>query len=220
MKLYLCCAGVALVIGCGVTDAVAPLTVAPLTPAQLCARKDSVLAKITARTIDDEFEVLAHLLPGGFGGLTGSYIFFKHVELADTARATAKTLSQCSGEVVWFLSNVQFALARQGDYDWIELRGWYLRLLTGAPFGMTTADMDERNNRLSFGFMSDSALAVFRTRAESLGVPLAALSLSVHPGPTPLDDVAAALAGADGAIREATVTASVHSDPRQPGAFR
>ncbi len=214
VKRYLCCAGVALVIGCGVTDAVAPLT-----PAQLCARKDSVLAKITGRTIDDEFEVLAHLLPGGFGGLTGSYVFFKHIELADTARATAKTLSQCSGEVVWFLTNVQFALARQGDYDWIELRGWYRLLLAGA-LGLTTADMDERNNRLSFGFVSDSALAVFRTRAESLGVPVGALSLSVHPGPSPLGDVAAIHVGADGAIREVTVTTSIQYVPRHAGAFR
>lgn len=215
VKIYLIYAGLALVIGCGVTDAVAPLT-----PAQLCARKDSVLAKITGRTIDDEFEVLAHLLPGGFGGLTGDYIFFKHLELADTARATAKTLSQCPGEVVGFLPYVQVAMARQGDYDWIELRRWYLLLLTGAPFGMTTSDMNERSNRLSFSFMSDSDLAVFRARAESLGVPLAALSLSVHPGPTPLDDVAAIHIGADGAIGEATVTTSVHSDRRHPGALR
>jgi hypothetical protein len=180
MKFETICAIMVTVIGCRAPDALAPLT-----SAQLCARKDSMLAQVRGRTIDDEFEMLAHLLPGGFGGLTSDYVFLKRLELADTARATAKALLQCPGESVGYLAYIQSTPPRQGDYDWIELRGWYSLLLAGAPAGITTADMDERINRLSFGFASDAYLTAFRTRAQALGVPLTALSLSVRPWAVP-----------------------------------
>src|SRR6476660_8932450 len=101
-------------LGCHSGDATSPLTVA-----QLCARKDSLILAARGGTIDDDFEILARLLPAGFGGLTTTYMFLKQPTLADTVRATATNLATCSGTLSPYLAIVQFAPVRQGDFDWI-----------------------------------------------------------------------------------------------------
>lgn len=63
MKFQTLCAIMVTVIGCRAPDALAPLTTA-----QLCARKDSVLAQIRGRTIDDELRCWRISCPVGSGG--------------------------------------------------------------------------------------------------------------------------------------------------------
>ncbi|MHB8838338.1 MAG: hypothetical protein ACYC7F_05235 [Gemmatimonadaceae bacterium] len=158
----------------------------PLTLSALCAQKDVVLAEVPFRTIDDGFEELARLLPGGFGGTTSDSMFLKNVTQADTARATARALTTCTGDAVPYLSVVIGAAVRRGDYDWVELRRWY-RLMSGQNLvGLVSSDMDERVNRLAYTFLTQEALVAFQVRASSLGVPLGALALSVGSPPVPL----------------------------------
>lgn len=158
----------------------------PITPAQLCARRDTVRFQIPGTTLDDDFEIMARLLPGGFGGLTTSYFYLKQPALADTARGAARTLAACPGETLanlWAI--VQAAPVRQGQYDWVELRRWYMQLLNDGSGGMYTSDIDESINRLSFAFQTQAALDAFRARAQAIGVPVAALSLSLGTPPVP-----------------------------------
>lgn len=158
-----------------------------MTPAQLCARRDTVRLQIPGTTLDDDFEIIARLLPGGFGGLTGSYFFLKQPALADTVRGTARTLAACPGETLTNLwAIVESAPVRQGQYDWVELRRWYMQLINDGSGGMYMSDIDESINRLAFFFQTQAALEAFRARAQAIGVPTAALSLSIGTPPVPL----------------------------------
>ena len=158
----------------------------PITPAQLCARRDTVRLQIPGTTLDDDFEIIARLLPGGFGGLATSYFFLKQPALADTARGTARTLAACPGETLTNLwAIVQSAPIRQGQYDWVELRRWYMQLINDGSGGMYMSDIDESINRLAFAFATQAALDAFRARAQAIGVPTAALSLSIGTPPVP-----------------------------------
>jgi len=161
-------------VACAGADATRPLTLSGL-----CAQKDAVLAEVPFRTIDDGFEELARLLPGGFGGTTLDSMFLKNVAQADTARATARALATCAGDAVPYLAVVSAAGVRRGDYDWVELRRWYRSLKSQPLVGVAWTDMDENINRLAFSFLTQEALVAFQVRASSLGVPLGALALSV-----------------------------------------
>jgi len=100
----------------------------------------------------------------------------------------ARTLAACPGETLTNLwAIVQGAPVRQGQYDWLELRRWYSQLLDYGANGMYMSDIDEGINRLSFAFDSQTALDVFRSRAQAIGVPIAALSLSIGTPPTLVD---------------------------------
>jgi hypothetical protein len=93
-------------------------------------------------------------------------------------------LTGCSGETLTNLwTIVQFAPVRQGQYDWVELRGWYTQLLNQGLSGWYMADISESMNRVSFWFETQSALDAFRVSAQAIGVPVAALSLSLGTPP-------------------------------------
>jgi hypothetical protein len=150
---------------------------------QLCLRRDSLAAQIPATSVDDAFEIAARLLPGGFGGLTTTYLFLKEPRLADTMRSVARALASCPADNwgrLWQI--VQHAEVRQGQYDWTELRRWYDILLKVENAGFYSLDIDEGVNRLSYSFGTSAALEAFRRRAEALGVPSAALILKVETG--------------------------------------
>lgn len=166
-------------IACG-----ADRTLSPITAAQLCAQQDALVAAAgPSPNLDDDFDILAHLLPGGFGGLTVNYWYLKQPALADTARATARALSACPGEpFVNLWAVVQLAPVRAGTYDWLQLRQWYQQLLrAGGAAGLATSDIDESTNRLAFTFTTQAALDTFRTRADALGIPPGALTLTLSP---------------------------------------
>jgi hypothetical protein len=148
----------------------------------LCGQRDSVRALVPASSTDDYFEIAAHLLPGGFGGLTTTYMFLKRPALADSARHIARVLAGCPNDEysarLWTLA--QTVAVRRGDYDWIELRKWYGVLLTTSWDGVRSGDIDEAANRLAYSFATQTALDAFRVRARALGVPDAVLALSVE----------------------------------------
>jgi len=162
----------------------------PMRPTQrpratdLCEQRDSLRALVPGTSLHDHFEIAARLLPGGFGGLTTTYMFFKQPTLADSARGIARTLARCTNNEYWarLWSLVQTVEVRRGDYDWIELRKWYAVLLKSSWDGVLGGGISERTNRLGYAFSTQTALDAFRVRARSLGVPLAMLSLSVEHG--------------------------------------
>ena len=161
----------------------------PPDPAQLCARRDSLSSVLLGpnATLDDDLELMARLLPGGFGGLTTTYIYLKTPALLDSARLVARMLASCPDDGLanlWLI--VQGASVRQGQYDWIELRHWYAVVLNDGVGGMYLSDINESINRLSFEFATQAALDAFRTRAQAVGVPLGVLDLTVGVPPVSL----------------------------------
>ena len=101
--------GVAL--ACRSTDVLSPLT-----PAQLCVQRDSLGRTIGGAfpNLIDDFEIMARLLPGGFGGLGTGTVFLKQPELADTTRGTARTLAACPGETLGKSCGEPYSSARYG----------------------------------------------------------------------------------------------------------
>lgn len=152
---------------------------AAITPAQLCARYANADVVRDGHPPDEELELLAHVLPGGFGGLIPTFFYLKDPTKADTVRATAATLATCDGMSNQYLPFFATASVRQGQYDWIELRGWYRALQVAPPGGWQSSDMDEAENRLAFEFLTQAALDQFRATARAMGVPDDALSLTI-----------------------------------------
>lgn len=158
----------------------------PITAAQLCANYLNADIVRNAHPPDEDLELLAHVLPGGFGGLVPTHFFLKDPAKADTARATAVTLASCDGVYNQYLPFFATASVRQGKYDWIELRRWYLALQAAPVLLWHVSDMDESENRLEFEFQTQAALDQFRAMARGLGVPDDALSLTIS-GPIILE---------------------------------
>ena len=154
----------------------------PNLQARLCAQRDSVQATLPSNTLDDEFELIAHLLPGGFGGLTSSYLYLKQPAVSDSARVIAQLLRTCPSDpqqlqILWGLAAT--VPVRQAQFDWIELRRWYAILLNTGSSDLVSADINEALNRLSFTFKTSAGIDAFKARAQALGVPADALTLSV-----------------------------------------
>jgi hypothetical protein len=188
MKYSVLCSIILLLaaVSCGGNAPTAVLPKPPLTAAQICSQRDTVLAQMTGQTIDDYFEVIARLLPGGFGGLTASNMWLKHPDQEDAFRRAASILESCAGGPFPYVANAHYAAVHQGTYDWIELRAWYRVVLNIKPFTAHSSDMDEARNRLSYAFTTEAELVAFRARAIAAGVPAGALYLDVQPLPVAL----------------------------------
>lgn len=174
-RLMVAVVSLCIALACRSTDVESPLAAV-----QLCARRDSIGKEIGGAfpTLDEDFDIMARLLPGGFGGLTAGAVFLKRPELADTTRGVARTLAACPGETLGNLwRTVQFAEVRQGQFDWIELRHWSTVLLDVGTAGICTGAIGGGVNRLVYTFGTSAALEAFRSRAAALGVPPAVLVL-------------------------------------------
>jgi hypothetical protein len=101
--------------------------------------------------------------------------------MADTVRGLARTLPSCQGDSLsnlWML--IQTVDVRLGQYAWLELRDWRALLAREGAGGWHSSDINESTNRLSYAFATQALLDAFRARAQGLGVPLAALVLTVE----------------------------------------
>ena len=157
----------------------APAVTAPSALSQLCARKDSFMLAGGGGDLNDQFDILALLLPGGFGGLSINYMFLKDTTLADSLRATADKLLTCPGSVPPGLVIARYAPVRQGDFDWLELHSWWNVLMFSVPATWHSADIDEGRNRLYLEFQTQAEGDAFRPVAVAAGVPSAAMILGV-----------------------------------------
>jgi len=174
----------AAIAGCASSDVVREAE--PLSAVQLYSKRDSIVAQMKGTTIDDYFEVLARLLPGGFGGLTASYVWMKDPSQASEMARTANVLAACPSGGIPYLALLQGGNVMRGAYDWVELRTWYRQILASGPFGGNSADIDEGVNRLTFTFTTQAELEQFRARVTSLGVPAGALNLEIRGPAVPL----------------------------------
>lgn len=163
-----------------------PRPIPGLSIEQWCIRVDSLRTAKGFWDRDDLFEAATKLLPGGFGGITTTYMFLKQPTLVDSARRTARRISAaCPNDEyaarLWSL--VQSDSIRQGRYDWIELRSQYAVILKRVPWdGVRSGGISEAVNRLTFSFVNQAALDAFRTRARVVGVPEEMLALRVERG--------------------------------------
>lgn len=78
-------------------------------------------------------------------------------------------------------------------YSWIQLFGWYRQLVAraGSFQGLTISDIDEKENRLTFGVQDpDSQAAAIEDEAERLGIPRDAVAVVEQRPAQPLGDSA------------------------------
>ena len=166
-------------------DPVAPLE-EPL--AGICARLDNAIARFDPRFVspDDQWEAVARVVPGGFGGMTltspgGNTIYLVDPTRFAEARRVAARAEACPNRArLWALGPVAAAVAvLPGRWDYIQLRTWYDLLLGNLTRGFTLADIDEDKNRLTFGFRDEASQAQFRDVVVRLGVPLDAVAIVI-----------------------------------------
>jgi hypothetical protein len=153
----------------------------PLDTAEICARDAIAAEEVGTSTMDDEFEIIARTLPGGFAGVTTTEMFLKRPEFAETVRESARRLGSCPNRHVstLYLYLIQHNDVREVRYDWVELRRWYARLFDLG--GWRTGDINESINRLSFTFQTQADLDAFRTKAQALDIPNDVIDLAVRP---------------------------------------
>lgn len=144
------------------------------------------------RTIDDIFEDIAKEVPG-FGG-----VFFDppgspnlQVVLTDTrpeklAAARNAILSRYPGAGRLLASGYA---ARQGQYDFVQLRGWYrqMRDVLSQP-GVVSTGIDEVKNRLRVGIAFESDRDSVEEWLSRSGIPLEAINVEVT-GPVRLENL-------------------------------
>lgn len=183
-----------IVIGaCSASGLLDPTSIDPpvLSAAILCARQDSLIAAVGAvPTFDQNFAILARLLPGGFGGLYSGGMFLVSPERLPDTRAAAATLQRCSGRHASSLSSVQQLRVLRAKYDWIQLITWKDRIDTDASrsgtFSSNTfTDIDETQNRIAVEVLSDSAKQRVLGRLRPLNIPTAAVEITVRTFPPP-----------------------------------
>ena len=161
-----------------------PLDPPLLSAAEYCRKQDSLLkAAGSFLTIDDDFEILARLLPGGFGGLWIDGMYLAYPQRAPDTRTAAGLLSACSHRHLEYLTQIKVVPVYQGHFDYVQLRAWY-RLLLTEP-GWFEADIDEAKNRLAFGFTAEVNRQRFRRRVDELRIPAGAVHTYIGSPPIP-----------------------------------
>lgn len=154
----------------------------------LCRQVDSVGGVLPViPTLDDQFEALATVLPGGFGGSTAFAIVLVNPDAVDSVRAATEIGPDCphGGRLEWALAVRQGIIA--GDYDFIQLRTWRRAMddHLDATLHVVFTDADEARNRVFIGVDRSSAIALVRALASRLGVPSKALVVDVVSVPVP-----------------------------------
>jgi hypothetical protein len=159
-----------------------------VTAAELCARQDSLVANESSLpTINEIFDTMARLLPGGFAGLAADGWYLQTPALADTARRTAAVLAACpraQAPNLWAI--VQTTPAHGVSYSWLQLSDWYQRLLgAGSIDGLVSAGIDVLHNAIDLSVRGQQDVDTFRARARDLEIPDDALALSIDQPPAP-----------------------------------
>jgi hypothetical protein len=156
--------------------------------ADICARVDAAIARFDPRFIspDDQFEAVARVVPGGFGGIAfpasgGTAIFLVQPERFEEARSVAVRAEACPNRSrLGGLGLVASANgARAGRWDYVQLRTWYTLLIDHAIGVWTMADITEDENRLTFGVADEADRAAMRDEVVRLGIPADAVDVVI-----------------------------------------
>lgn len=159
-----------------------------LDPDLLCRLVDSVGALQPAvPTLDDQFEALALVLPGGFGGSTFDAIVLVKPAAAEAVRMATEVGPGCprGGRIKWGLAVRPNVVA--GDFDFVQLRTWRRAIddHLDPALRIVLTDVDEARNRVVVGVDRSSAVPVVRALADQLNVPSRALVVEVVSVPVP-----------------------------------
>lgn len=127
------------------------------------AVRDSLPSPRFGATVDDRWAEAARELPGGFAGeiIEGSRIVF----LVDTTQRDA-ALAALAARGGLEGSDPQRVRVRKVRWNFAQLYDWYryLNLHVWRDAGVVTGDIDESNNRITYGVMGESG----RRRLERL----------------------------------------------------
>jgi hypothetical protein len=164
--------------------------------AQLCARVDAAVARFEGRavTVDTQWEAVARVVPGGFGGIDFTAAGGPAIYLVDTtrlqqARSAAARAGTCpNGARIEVLGYIASATAvRQGRWDYVQLRQWYGQVwaLVDPSIQLSFGDVTESENRLTFGVGDAASQTQLRALVVRSGIPEGAVAVVIAPRTLP-----------------------------------
>jgi len=140
------------------------------------------------RTIDDEFADLATTIPG-FGGMyideNGVLNVFVTNPPAAVPNEPIEAILTKLGEGPRAQSLAASKLIRKGDYDYRQLRDWFVTLNAVGDHAITFRDIDEKVNRIVLGAADETQIARIQGLIAPLSIPSGAVKLVVKKAVTP-----------------------------------
>src|SRR5688500_17707757 len=168
MRAYAAAVCALAAVACREPTVTSPLTVLPRASAQ-----------VASETTPSQLDV-ARAVPG-FAGYFIDASGRPTVNLTDPGQrdAAAHALSGFLDSYGWSASDLQ---VREVQHSYLELDAWYRSARDGAlsVSGAVLGDIDERNNRITFGALDAGALANIASVTAAAGIPAGALSLQVR----------------------------------------
>lgn len=157
------------------------------------AKQDSIyLIDPRRQDRDDELAEITRLVPGGFGGLyyergSGREQGPLTVVLVDPTQRTAalETLGRIFAGTGWAraVPELPGAAIRKGRWDFAQLRDWrrYLDRHVFQAGRITTADIDEGSNRLTYGVADEATREQVIHVLQQLDLPCFLVAVEIQP---------------------------------------
>jgi hypothetical protein len=132
----------------------------------------------TVRTIDDVYYEIARVVPGfagiGFNDRNDGFLIWM-AEEAEVADVRAGIIEVMRDEPSFAYAMEQYETFPMElvtvEYDWVQLYDWYQQFYSvGDVSGLVFSDIDEAQNRLSFGVQGDDPEPLAR-RLRDAGIP-------------------------------------------------
>ena len=154
---------------------------------RLPAELRAALPAFGPRVPDDAFVSISQSIPGGFAGLffeDNHYVLtFVDPAKANVARAEIQQAFARLG-VGGSGMDVSTAEIRGARWTFAELDEWYRYIipkLSGPGSGISSSDIDERANAISFGVIDETARAQLEAQLTSLGVSCNLVTTRIQP---------------------------------------
>lgn len=173
---------VAMLVGCAACGDSTGATDSHVDASRLCQQVDSIAAALPSHiTIDDRFEALAAVLPGGYGGATSQFMVLVDPGKASLVAEAVRIGTSCphGSVMVWSLAVRQQVV--KGTYDFGQLARWKRAFYSTdiSDLHLVLVDIAEDKNRLFFGVLAADDIPAVLARAVVLGVPQEALIVEV-----------------------------------------
>jgi hypothetical protein len=161
----------------------------PRSPAlSLPADKRAALPPLNGRfdTPDDEWARAAREVPGGWGGLLYVQgrltLYLVDPGQRDAAVSALERLLAGTGHAR-VVPELRGAAVRQGRWDFAQLYDWY-RYLDQSVWqvgGMTSSDIDEGANRITYGVVDQDARQRLERHLRTLDIPCYLVAIEIRP---------------------------------------
>jgi hypothetical protein len=144
----------------------------------------TTLPTFGARRPDDEFVSISQSVPGGFAGVffeEGHYFLtFVDPATANEARSEIQQAFTSRG----FGIDVTTAEIRGARWTFAELDEWFRYIipkLVGPGSGISSIDIDEKANTISFGVIDETARGDLEAQLASIGVSCNLVTTQIRP---------------------------------------